>query len=304
MDTLVALGTSAAYSYSLYAIVTNILAGAMLSAQFFETTIFLIFFILLGKYLESFAKGETSSAIRKLHELTPDSALLVTFDKVTQTILNEREINLELLQVGDIVRVKPGARIPSDGIVVHGQSFVDESMLTGEATPILKEVESNVIGGTVNQNGPLLVQILKTGQDTTLARIINLVQDAQASKAPIQEYADKISAVFVPVVILLSILTFCTWIVCSWLNFIPVDMVPAGKTFFTLAIEHAVAVLVIACPCALGLATPTAVMVGSGVAAKLGILVKGGGAALEASSKIKTIVFDKTGTLTVCYTKK
>lgn len=299
MDTLVALGTTAAYVYSVYALISNALVGQNATHQFIETSIFLIFFILLGKYLESFAKGKTSAAIKALQKLTPDTAILVKMDAQSLRVLSESEIDLNLVQLGDVLQVKPGGRIPCDGIVIQGDSYVDESMLTGESNPVHKKNGSQAIGGTVNQTGPLLLKVTQTGRDTVLARIIQLVEDAQTSKAPIQDVADRISARFVPTVLVIALLTFITWLILWALNVIPLEMVPAGKTFFSLALEHAVAVLVIACPCALGLATPTAVMVGSGVAAKIGILIKGGGSALEAASKLGTMVFDKTGTLTV-----
>jgi Cu+-exporting ATPase len=192
--------------------------------------------------------------------------------------------------------VNAGAGIPCDGMIIDGHTYCDESMLTGESNPVYKIIGNSVIGGTINQTGSILIKVMKTGSDTTLARIINLVQDAQASRAPIQEFADKISSVFVPGVLFLALLTFGTWILIANMGWIEL---PRNKTYMAIAIEHAVDVLVIACPCALGLATPTAVMVGTGVAAKMGILIKGGGAALEMSHRVTTVVFDKTGTLTV-----
>lgn len=217
------------------------------------------------------------------------------------------DISIDLLQVGDLVQVNLGGnncilvlnivgRFPCDGIVFSGSSYVDESMLTGESIPVHKSKGSAVIGGTISQSGSLIVKVGKVGSDTTLARIINLVQDAQTSKAPIQEFADQISAVFVPVILILSLLTFLIWGLLFETGTLPT---PIGKQYFSISLERAIAVLVIACPCALGLATPTAVMVASGVAAKLGILIKGGGSTLEMSTKIKAIIFDKTGTLTV-----
>jgi Cu+-exporting ATPase len=300
MDTLIVLGTTVSYAYSVYSVVLNIVQGNHSETQFFEVSIFLIFFVLLGKYLESFAKGKTSNAIHHLYDLQPDTATLVKMENPSSMkIIAEKTIELDLVQVGDILKVTPGSRIPCDGLILDGQSYVDESMLTGESNPVYKVVGSSVIGGTVNQTGAVLIKVVKIGSETTLARIISLVQDAQASRAPIQEYADKISAVFVPSVLLLSLLTFCLWTAVFYFGWVTPTSLPHGKTALSFSIEKAVAVLVIACPCALGLATPTAVMVGSGVAAKLGILIKGGGAALEMSHKINTIVFDKTGTLTI-----
>lgn len=300
MDTLIALGTSVSYIYSVYCVSLNVIKHRHVETQFFEVSIFLIFFVLFGKYLESFAKGKTSDAIQKLYTLTPDTATLVILqDSKSMIIVSETIIGLELVQVGDVLKVNPGGRIPCDGVILDGHSYVDESMLTGESNPVYKLVGNTVIGGTVNQTGSILIRITKTGSDTTLARIIALVQEAQGSRAPIQEYADRISSVFVPFVLLFGLLTLITWLVILSAGWIPESSLPKGKTILAFSIEHAVAVLVIACPCALGLATPTAVMVGSGVAARLGILIKGGGAALEMSQKINTIVFDKTGTLTV-----
>ena len=299
MDTLVALGTSCAYFYSVYAIFSNIWAESLIRPQFFETSIFLIFFILLGKYLEIVAKGKTSSAIKSMQKILPSKVSLVTINPQNLEILSESNIELNLVQVGDIIRLRPGDRVPCDGIVLSGDSHVDESMLTGEFNPVHKTNEAMVIGGTLNISGVLLVKILKTGSDTTLARIIKLVQDAQSCKAPIQDFADRISAVFVPTVLAIALITFVCWYLLLVYAVYPISYLPTGATFFSFALEHAVAVLVIACPCALGLATPTAVMVGSGVAANLGILIKGGGAALEAASKLGIVAFDKTGTLTV-----
>jgi Cu+-exporting ATPase len=300
MDTLIVLGTTVSYAYSIYSVALNITLGNHAETQFFEVSVFLIFFVLLGKYLESFAKGKTSNAIHHLYGLQPDTATLIQMENPSSMrIIAEKTIDLELVQVGDILKVTPGSRIPCDGLVLDGQSYIDESMLTGESNPVFKVVGSSVIGGTVNQTGAILIKVVKIGSETTLARIIGLVQDAQASRAPIQEYADKISAIFVPSVLLLSLLTVCLWTGVFYFGWVSPSSLPAGKTVLSFSIEKAVAVLVIACPCALGLATPTAVMVGSGVAAKLGILIKGGGAALEMSHRINTIVFDKTGTLTI-----
>ena len=209
----------------------------------------------------------------------------------------ESEISLELLQVGDLVLVNRGARIPSDGIVYQGSSHVDESMLTGESNLVSKDVGHVVMGGTISVSSQLFVKITKIGNDTTLARIVSLVQDAQQNKAPIQDIADRVSSVFVPSVLVLAFITLFVWLFCL-LNAL-VSLPDSSSSMLVFSVEHAIAVLVIACPCALGLACPTACMVSSGVAAKLGILVKGGGAALEECTKISTIVFDKTGTLTL-----
>jgi Cu+-exporting ATPase len=305
MDTLVAIGTLAAYLFSIYSMIENFLLGKKESDQFFETVIFLIFFILIGKYLEHCAKGKTTNAVKELYDLTPDTAELVTLDSF-QCILTQKKIPLELVQMGDFLKVSAGSKIPCDGVVLQGSTYVDESMITGESLPVHKDRGSRIIGGTVNLNGPLIMKVLAVGSESTLTRIINLMQDAQSNRAPIQEIADKVSKVFVPTVILISCITFIVWIAIFSIGIVSPSYLPRGKSILNFAVEHAVAVLVIACPCALGLATPTAIMVGSGsnlffelVAAKYGILIKGGGAAMEYSSKIKTVVFDKTGTLTV-----
>jgi Cu+-exporting ATPase len=260
MDTLVAIGTSASYFYSMYAVIGNIIAQKSNSGQFFETSIFLIFFILVGKYLEHYAKGQTTNSVKALYDLTPDTAELVTVDE-DMNVLTNQTIAMDLVQMGDLLKVNAGARISCDGVIISGQSYIDESMITGESIPVFKKVGHNVIGGTVNQSGSILVKVLKIGSETTLARIIALMQDAQSSRAPIQEIADKISRIFVPGVLLVALLTFIVWAVIILLGFV---VMPEGKTWLSFSIEHAVAVLVIACPCALGLATPTAVMVGSG----------------------------------------
>ncbi|KAJ3322208.1 serine/threonine protein kinase Ran1 [Boothiomyces sp. JEL0866] len=300
MDVLVALGTTVSYLFSIYSLSFNIIYGKHLVQQFFETSIFLIFFILVGKSLEVFAKGKTTDAIKHLLTLTPNTALLVfPSDDDPSFTTSEQSIDITLVQVGDILKVLPGARIPTDGLIFHGNSYVDESMLTGESLPIYKAKGDSVFAGTVNQSNVILIKVVKTGSETTLSRIISLVQEAQSSRAPIQIYADKISAIFVPAVLVISALTWLLWMSAFEFGFIPKSSLPVGRSVLLFATEHAISVLVIACPCALGLATPTAVMVGSGVAAKLGILIKGGGAALELSYSIKTIVFDKTGTLTM-----
>ncbi|KAJ1332944.1 hypothetical protein BSLG_008571 [Batrachochytrium salamandrivorans] len=299
MDVLVALGTTAAYLFSVYAISINAISQKRSVDQFFETAIFLIFFILLGKYLETLAKGKTSQAISQLMSLTPDTVVLVHLDESdSDVIVNETEIELGLAQVGDVLKIVAGGRFPCDGILVRGSTFVDESMLTGEAVPISKCVGDEVLGGTVNNSSMVLMKVVKVGADTALARIVKLVEDAQFCKAPIQAFADRISAVFVPGVLIVALVTLLAWIVAVTTGAVPLDWIPTDRSPILFAAEFAISVLVIACPCALGLATPTAVMVGTGVAAKYGILVKGGGAALEMAHKVTAIAFDKTGTLT------
>jgi P-type Cu+ transporter len=271
MDTLIAVGTSAAYFYSVYVILT----GGMM--QYFEASAILITLVVMGKLLEAVAKGKTSEAIRKLMHLSP---------KIATVIRNKKEIKIPVDDVveGDIIIVKPGEKIPVDGQVTEGLSSVDESMITGESMPVEKKKGDKVIGATINKTGSFQFNAEKIGKDTTLSQIIKLIEDAQGKKAPIQRFADMISAYFVPIVILIAILTFLVW------NF------GFGKEF-SFALISAVSVLVIACPCSLGLATPTAIMVGTGKGAKQGILIKGGDA-LETAHKLKYVIFDKTGTIT------
>ncbi|MFH1737043.1 MAG: copper-translocating P-type ATPase, partial [Actinomycetota bacterium] len=273
MDLLIALGTSAAYLYSVAA--TFLIEGEV----FYETAALLITFVLLGKMLEMRAKGKTSDAIKKLMRLSPKTARVLR-DKT------EVEILIDEVKVGDLVIVKPGEKIPVDGQIVKGSTSIDESMITGESVPVDKREESQVIGATINKNGYITFQATKVGTDTVLAQIIKLVEDAQASRAPIQRFADQVSAYFVPAVVAIAVATFIVWYV-----------VGAGADRFVFALMAGTAVLVIACPCALGLATPTAIMVGTGKGAENGILIKGG-EALETAHKLDTIVFDKTGTLT------
>jgi Cu+-exporting ATPase len=278
MDVLIAMGSSAAYFYSV-----AVLLGLALGHLYFETAAVIITLIVLGKYLEARARGRTSDAIRHLLRLRPEQAHVVREDA-------EVDIPVEDVRVGDVFIVRPGEKIPVDGRVVEGTSSVDESMLTGESMPVAKKVGAEVIGATLNQLGRLKAQALRVGTDTTLAQIIRLVEQAQASKAPIQRLADRVSAVFVPAVIGVATLTFLGW-------YIVAPPPSPGNTVLAEAMIHAVAVLVIACPCAMGLATPTAVMVGTGRAAEGGILFKSG-EALETAGRTTTVVLDKTGTVT------
>ncbi|MED4569596.1 heavy metal translocating P-type ATPase [Brevibacillus agri] len=273
MDVLVALGTSAAYFYSFFAS----LAGRT-DKLYYETSAVLITLIILGKLFEALAKGRTSEAIKKLMGLQAKTATVIRDGK-------EMVIPLEEVVVGDSILVKPGEKIPVDGVVKSGTSAVDESMLTGESVPVDKKAGDPVIGATINKNGVLTIEATKIGKDTALAQIIKVVEEAQGSKAPIQRMADKISSIFVPIVVGISVITFIVWYF----------FLEPGN--FTAALEPAIAVLVIACPCALGLATPTSVMVGTGKGAELGILFKGG-EHLEAAHKLNTIILDKTGTIT------
>lgn len=272
MDTLIAVGTSAAYFFSVYAVFLNPKLD-----QYFETSAILITFVILGKYLEARAKEKTSDAIKKLMDLSP---------KLATVIRNKIEMQVKVDDVieGDIIIVKPGEKIPVDGKIIEGMSSVDESMITGESIPVEKKKGDMVVGATINKNGSFRFLATKVGENTTLAHIIRLIEDAQGKKAPIQRFADMISAYFVPVVILIAIATFIFW------------MFGADKGV-SFALITGVSVLVIACPCALGLATPTAIMVGTGKGAKNGILIKGGDS-LETAHKIKHVLFDKTGTIT------
>ena len=258
MDFLVALGTSAAYLYSLIATVIKAASPEREANLFFETAVFIIAFVVLGKYLETYAKGKTSEAITKLLDLRAATAVLL---EESADGVREREIDAELIQKGDWLKVVPGDKIPADGIVVKGQSSVDESMLTGESLPVAKAVGDAVIGGTVNENGLLHVQVTRTGTETTLAQIVRLVEDAQADKAPIQALADKISAVFVPIVIVLAVVDFFVWFALTRSDVVPDSWLTDGTNDFLFSFLFAISVLVIACPCALGLATPTAIMV-------------------------------------------
>lgn len=271
MDTLIALGTSAAYFYSVYVV----LAGG--SHQYFEASAVLITLVILGKYLEVKAKKRTFEAIEKLIKLSPKIATVIRGGK-------EIKISVDEVKIEDIILVKPGEKIPVDGIILEGHSSVDESMVTGESIPVEKKKGDNVIGATINKHGSFKFKATKVGANTTLSRIIKLIEDAQTSKAPIQRFADTVSAYFVPTVSIIAILTFLSWY-----------LVFSGE--FSFALIAAVTVLVIACPCALGLATPTAIMVGTGKGARNGILIKGG-VALENAYKLKYLIFDKTGTIT------
>ncbi|CAI5523207.1 unnamed protein product [Closterium sp. Naga37s-1] len=298
MDVLVALGTSAAYGYSLLTLAVQIGSGRYLGHDFFETSVMLIVFILGGKYLEAVAKGKTSEAIQKLLQLAPATAVLVDVN-ADGKVVAEREVDSRLLQRGDVLRVLPGARVPTDGVIVTGTTHVNEAMLTGEAAPVAKGAGSRLLGGTVNLSARVLLRATQVGSETALAQIVALVESAQLSKAPIQKFADRVAAVFVPVVVVLSACTWFCWFMAGSMGCISSAMLPPGvDSQFTLPLLFAIAVLVIACPCALGLATPTAVMVATGVGAAQGVLIKGG-EALEAAHKVTCVAFDKTGTLTV-----
>jgi Cu+-exporting ATPase len=275
MDLLVAIGTSAGWLLSMWLWLTA--SDGHMVHLYFEGSAVVITLVLLGKWLEARAKRQTTDAIRALHALRPEKARVITPD-------GELEIPIEELLVNDHMVVLPGERFAADGVVLEGQTQVDEAMLTGEPLPVHKSVGSRVTGGSINGEGRLLVSVTATGTTTVLANIIRLVEDAQAAKAPLQRLVDRVSAVFVPVVLVLALITFLAW----WLSGHSVEV----------SLIHSVAVLVIACPCALGLATPAAIMAGTGVAAKHGILIKDA-QALEIAHQVDTVAFDKTGTLTV-----
>ncbi|KAI9782397.1 MAG: hypothetical protein M1835_004051, partial [Candelina submexicana] len=328
MDVLVVLGTSAAFFFSIASMLVSIFSPPhSRPGTVFETSTMLITFITLGRYLENRAKGQTSKALSRLMSLAPSMATIyadpIAAEKIAETwalntaatnekgseilpILNsgssaeEKVIPTELIQVGDIVILRPGDKVPADGTVTSGQSFVDESMVTGEAMPILKSKGSLLIGGTVNGAGKVDFRVTKAGRDTQLSQIVKLVQEAQTSRAPIQRMADVVAGYFVPCIIALGVITFVGWLVLS-------HVMPHPPRIFTdnesggrlmVCVKLCISVIVFACPCALGLSTPTAVMVGTGTGAENGILVKGG-AALETATKVTHVVFDKTGTLTM-----
>ena len=269
MDTLVSMGTLVAYFYSVWAILSG-------KEMYFETAAIIITLILLGKYFEAKSTGQAGEAMKKLMELGVKKA---------RVLINNNEIEKEIseIRIGDILVVRPSEKIPLDGEIIEGESSVDESMLTGESMPVEKKIGSKVFGATINENGILKIKVIQTGEGTVLAQIIKTVEEAQGSKAPIQKLADKISGVFVPIIIVIAITTFVGWYL--------------SNNIFSQALINAVAVLVIACPCALGLATPTAIMVGTGLGAKRGILFKSG-ESFERTKEITMAVFDKTGTLT------
>ena len=280
MDTLVALSTSIAFLFSLFnTFFPDFWYNRGLEPHvYYEAATVIIAFVLLGKLMEEKAKGNTSSAIRKLMGLQPKTARLIKDGK-------EEDVLITLLQANDLISVRPGEKIPVDGTVVDGSSYVDESMITGEPIPVEKTSSEHVLAGTINQKGSFTLRVEKTGKETVLAHIIRMVQEAQGSKAPVQRIVDKVTSIFVPTVLGIAILTFVVW------------MVLGGMDDFSYAILSAVSVLVIACPCALGLATPTALMVGIGKGASNHILIKDA-VALEQMCKVNTVVFDKTGTLT------
>eukprot|EP00010_Vexillifera_abyssalis_P000574 CAMPEP_0201560612 /NCGR_PEP_ID=MMETSP0173_2-20130828/78358_1 /ASSEMBLY_ACC=CAM_ASM_000268 /TAXON_ID=218659 /ORGANISM="Vexillifera sp., Strain DIVA3 564/2" /LENGTH=1181 /DNA_ID=CAMNT_0047975069 /DNA_START=33 /DNA_END=3578 /DNA_ORIENTATION=- len=336
MDVLVSLGTNIAYFYSVFAIAVGIFNSDFNVIVFFDTAAYLHTFILTGKLMECIAKGKTSEAIEKLMALRPDNAILlmksndskiisssslsntssndskiISSSSLSNTSSNaskiisssshtskwiEKNIPLKLIEIGDRLKVLPGSSIPADGELVYGESHVDESMITGEFMPVTKRPGDKVIGGTINQAGVFHMTVTQIGAGSGLSKIIKMIEDAQTKKAPIQAFADRISAIFVPVVLSIALLTFLVWWIVGALGFAD-SIIQEGSSPFLNALLFGISTVVIACPCALGLATPTAVMVGTGVGARNGIMIKGG-PPLEQAYKIRSIIFDKTGTLT------